>query len=256
MALIDAQKRGKIVAIASGRSISGIRKTASKISLEEFGGYVIAYNGTTVLNCKTGECICNQTIPSELIAPVYEAAKEANVGILAYHDAEKELLSGNGINQYVEADAKACEVTIRETDKFIKEINFPVNKLFMTGEPAYMKEVEKVMQQKFGDRLNVFRSDPYYVELLPRFVDKGTAVSKLMRHLDIKKDRVICVGDSYNDLSMLRCAGLGVAMGNAQKEVQEAADYITAGNDEDGVAKVVERFMTAKKDDAEKEIEE
>lgn len=87
-------------------------------------------------------------------------------------------------------------------------------------------------------------------------MDKGTAVSKLMRHLDIKKDKVICVGDSYNDLSMLRCAGLGVAMGNAQKEVQEAADYITAGNDEDGVAKVVERFMTAKKDDAEKEIEE
>lgn len=250
-AIIEAQKRGKTIAIASGRSISGIRKTAANISLEEFGGYVIAYNGTTVLNCKTGECIYNQTVPKEMIAPVYEAAKEAKVGILVYHDQQKELLSGNGVDQYIEADAKACEVTIRETEHFVQEINFPINKFLLTGEPEYMREVEKKMQDKFGDRLNVFRSDPYYVELLPKFVDKGVAVEKLIKHLDIKKDKVICIGDSYNDLPMLRRAGLGVAMGNAQKEVKEAADFITDSNDEDGIVKVIRKFMTEKKEDKE-----
>lgn len=250
-AIIEAQKRGKTVAIASGRSISGIRKTAANISLEEFGGYVIAYNGTTVLNCKTGECVYNQTVPTEMIAPVYEAAKEAKVGILVYHDQQKELLSGNGVDQYIEADAKACEVTIRETEHFVQEIDFPINKFLLTGEPEYMREVEKTMQDKFGDRLNVFRSDPYYVELLPKFVDKGVAVEKLIKHLDIKKEKVICVGDSYNDLPMLRRAGLGVAMGNAQKEVKEAADFITDSNDEDGIVKVIHKFMTEKKEEKE-----
>lgn len=245
-AIVEAQKRGKTIAVASGRSISGMRRTAANILLEEFGGYIIAYNGTTVLNCKTGECIYNQTISNDLIAPVFEAAKEAKVGILVYNDSKKELVLGTSLDQYSEADARECEVTVREADNFVKEIDFPINKFLLTGEPEYMKEVEKTMQSKFGSRLNVFRSDPHFVELLPKFVDKGIAVDKLIKHLDVKKDKVICVGDSHNDLPMLRQAGLGVAMGNAQAEVKEAADFITGSNDEDGILKVIQKFMTEK----------
>jgi cell division protease FtsH len=245
-AIVEAQRRGKTIAVASGRSISGMRRTAANILLEEFGGYIIAYNGTTVLNCKTGECIYNQTISKDLIAPVFEAAKEAKVGILVYNDSKKELVLGTSLDQYSEADARECDVTVREADNFVKEIDFPINKFLLTGEPEYMKEVEKTMQSKFGSRLNVFRSDPHFVELLPKFVDKGIAVDKLIKHLDVKKDKVICVGDSHNDLPMLRQAGLGVAMGNAQAEVKEAADFITGSNDEDGILKVIQKFMTEK----------
>ena len=110
-AIIKAQQRGKIVAIASGRSIAGIRKTASNISLEQYGGYVIAYNGTTVVNCKTGECIYNQMVPKELVKPVYEAAKRVNAGIVVYNDNTKEMISGNGLNEYIKIDAEACNVT-------------------------------------------------------------------------------------------------------------------------------------------------
>ncbi len=248
-AIVEAQKRGKTVAVASGRSISGMRRTAANISLEQYGGYIIAYNGTTVLNCKTGECIYNQMISKDLIAPVYEAAKEAKVGILVYNDSKRELVVGTGMDKYIEADARACEVTVREADNFVKEIDFPINKFLLTGEPEYMKEVEKTMQGRFGSRLNVFRSDPHYVELLPKFVDKGIAVEKLMKHLDVKKDKVICVGDSYNDLPMFRQAGLGVAMENAQTEVKEAADFITGSNDEDGIVKVISKFMTPKEEE-------
>lgn len=248
-AIIEAQQRGKTVAIASGRSISGIRRTAAKIRLEQFGGYVIAYNGTTVINCKTGECIYNQTLDHDMIKPVYEAAKELGLGITVYHDEEKELLAGNGVDAYIEADAKACDITIREVNDLVRAINFPVNKLLLSGEPEKMKQVEKHLCEKFGDRLNVFRSDPYYVEILPKFVDKAVAVDKLMKFLDISKDKVICVGDSFNDLPMLRYAGKGVAMGNAQEEVKEAADYVTASNDEDGIVEVIRKFMTPQKDE-------
>ena len=248
-AIIEAQQRGKTVAIASGRSISGIRRTAAKIRLEQFGGYVIAYNGTTVINCKTGECIYNQTLDHDMIKPVYEAAKELGLGITVYHDEEKELLAGNGADAYIEADAKACDITIREVNDLVRAINFPVNKLLLSGEPEKMKQVEKHLCEKFGDRLNVFRSDPYYVEILPKFVDKAVAVDKLMKFLDISKDKVICVGDSFNDLPMLRYAGKGVAMGNAQEEVKEAADYVTASNDEDGIVEVIRKFMTHQKDE-------
>ena len=68
----------------------------------------------------------------------------------------------------------------------------------------------------------MFRSDPHFVELLPKYVDKGVAVEKLMRYLDINREKVICVGDSINDMPMLRYAGMGVAMGNAQDKVKQA----------------------------------
>ena len=245
-AILKAQERGKTIAIASGRSIAGIRNIAAKISLEKFGGYVIAYNGTTVLNCKTGECIFNQTVPQDMIQPVYDAALELSVGIMAYNDGAKELIVANGVTSYVKADAEACQVSIRETDNFVKAIRGSINKIFVSGEPEHMKEVEQKMQERFGSQLNVFRSDPYYVELLPKYIDKGVAVDKLAKHLDIAKDKVICVGDSNNDLPMLRYAGLGVAMGNAAKEIQEQADYVTGTNDEDGIVTLIEKFMTPK----------
>ena len=258
-AIIKAQQRGKIVAIASGRSIAGIRKTASNISLEQYGGYVIAYNGTTVVNCKTGECIYNQMVPKELVKPVYEAAKRVNAGIVVYNDNTKEMISGNGLNEYIKIDAEACNVTINEVSDFVKAVNFPFNKFLLSGKPEHMAEVEKIMAKEFGDRLNVFRSDPFYVELLPRYVDKGVAVEKLVKHLDIQREKVICIGDSYNDLPMLRFAGMGVAMGNAQQEVKEMADYVTASNDEDGIVNVIDKFMTPKpeeKDTKKEEIKE
>ncbi|MFR7425296.1 MAG: Cof-type HAD-IIB family hydrolase, partial [Clostridium sp.] len=243
-ALIEAQKRGKTIAIASGRSIAGIRQTASAISLEEYGGYVIAYNGTTVINCKTGECIYNRTLPADLIAPVYEEAAKLQVAIMAYRDSAKEIIVAGGVTDYVAADAAASCVTIRETDQFVKELSFPINKIFVSGEPDKMKEVERILQRKFGSVLNVFRSDPYYVELLPKYTDKGVAVDKLVKYMDITKERVMCVGDSNNDLPMLRYAGMGVAMGNASDRIKEQADYVTDSNDDDGIVKVIEKFMT------------
>ncbi len=248
-AILDAQKRGKTMAIASGRSIAGIRQIASKVGLEQFGGYVIAYNGTTVINCKTGECIYNQTLPKDLVAPIVQAAEQLGVSIMAYRDSHKELLVANGVTPYVEADAKACQVQISEVKDFVKAVTFPVNKIFVSGEPDKMKEVERAMQRMFGAQLNVFRSDPYYVELLPKYIDKGVAVDKLVKHLDVTKEKTICVGDSNNDLPMLRYAGLGVAMGNAADSIKEQADFVTGSNDEDGIVTIISKFMTPKDED-------
>lgn len=64
-----------------------------------------------------------------------------------------------------------------------------------------------------------------------------------METIGIRREDVVCCGDGYNDISMLRYAGVGVAMGNAQSPVKEAADYVTAANDEDGLVQVIERFI-------------
>jgi cell division protease FtsH len=245
-AVIDAEMRGKHVAIASGRSVAGIRRTAAALQLDRFGGFIIAYNGTTVVNCKNGEVVYNQFMPQELYKPVIDASVKMGVKIVVYNDQYKQMIIGNGPDDFLTEHAGHLDLTPVNAGNFLKALNFPVNKFLLKGDPEKMADVEARMKDAFGDRLNIVRSDPMFVEVLPKFVDKHVAVEKLMKYLDIQKDKVICVGDSFNDLPMLRAAGLGVAMGNAADAVKQEADYVTASNDEDGVFDVIARFMTKK----------
>lgn len=81
-ALLDIQQKGKIVVLASGRPTPGILPLAHELELEKYGGYVLSFNGAKIINCSTGEVLYNKTIPSEVIRPAYELAKDYDVDIL------------------------------------------------------------------------------------------------------------------------------------------------------------------------------
>ena len=247
-AIIEIQEEGKAVVLASGRCFAGIQNTAEKISLNQYDSYILAYNGASVRNSRTGEAIYNIELPRDMIKPLYEAAVEFNVGISVYKDTE--IITGHGIDQYIKTDARACQMEIREVEDFVGFVDFPVNKCLLSGEPAKMEKILPILRERFGDRISVFRSDPCYIELMPKNIDKAHAIGKLLDKLGKSKEKVICVGDSYNDISMIEYAGLGVAMGNALKEVKDKADFVTDSNDEDGIVKVIEKFM---KEDQNKE---
>ena len=91
--------------------------------------------------------------------------------------------------------------------------------------------------------MGVFRSEPYFLELVPKGIDKAQSLAVLLKEIGMTKEEMITVGDGFNDLSMIQYAGLGVAMANAQEIVRQNADYITLSNEEDGVAAVVEKFI-------------
>ena len=91
--------------------------------------------------------------------------------------------------------------------------------------------------------MGVFRSEPYFLELVPKGIDKARSLAVLLQKLGMTKEEMIAIGDGFNDLSMIQYAGLGVAMANAQEIVKENADFITLSNEEDGVAHVVEKFI-------------
>lgn len=82
-----------------------------------------------------------------------------------------------------------------------------------------------------------------FLEILPKGIDKAQRLEVLLGILGISREEMIACGDGYNDLTMIKYAGLGVAMENAVFPVRKAADYITASNNEDGVALVVEKFL-------------
>lgn len=240
-AIKQIQRKGKKIAIASGRPTAGVTGIAKAIGLDESGGYILSYNGGRIADFKTGEVIYSKTIPGELIPEIYKGAVGHDTGIITYEGDCA--ISGNGVDKYIELETRINGIGIKETDRFVDYVTFPVNKCLMTGEPSHMEGVEKDLANKFKTELNIFRSEPFFVEIMPKNIDKAYSLGKLLDHLNLTKDQMICCGDGFNDLSMIKYAGLGVAMANAQPVVKEAADFITASNDEDGVADVIEKFM-------------
>lgn len=239
-AVMRIQKEGVHIALASGRPTPGVLPIAEELQLKEYGGYILSFNGANVMRMDTEEVIYQDVIPKQYIRPLYEAAMEENVGMVSY--SSKEIIAGTKRDEFMEKESKITHMPIREVPNFTEFLDFPVNKCLMTADGTYMEQVEQRMKKRF-EMLNIFRSEPYFLEIMPQNVDKAFSLSRLLQYMGLNRSQMICCGDGFNDLSMIRYAGLGVAMANAQEAVKKEADYITASNDQDGVALVIEKFI-------------
>lgn len=143
----------------------------------------------------------------------------------------------------MELESRITKLPIRYVENFTEFVDFPVNKMLLTGEPEAVLMGQEHMRVMFGEQLNIFRSEPFFLEMMPQYIDKAYSLGILLDALKTDRTHMICCGDGFNDRSMIQMAGLGVAMANAQEEVKEVADFITGSNDEDGVADVVYQFM-------------
>ena len=103
--------------------------------------------------------------------------------------------------------------------------------------------MEPRVKAAMGRDFSIYRSEPFFLEVMPKGIDKAQSLGRLLERIGMKREEMIACGDGYNDLTMIQYAGLGVAMENAVLPVRNAADYITASNNEDGVGLVVEKFM-------------
>jgi hydroxymethylpyrimidine pyrophosphatase-like HAD family hydrolase len=91
--------------------------------------------------------------------------------------------------------------------------------------------------------LSVSLSSPYYVEFLHPQASKGLALAAVCGQLDIDREYVLAVGDSFNDLSMFEFAGMAVAMDNAHSDVKKHANIVAPSNNDDGVAHMLREFV-------------
>lgn len=240
-ALLDIQKRGYKVVLASGRPTPGVVKLATELELEKYGGYILSYNGAKIINCQTNETIFQKTLPPNVIPDLYNIAMESNIGIISY-DTTK-VIVGNRIDDYIKYEANLNGLEFEVVDDFVNYINFPVNKCLMTGEHEKLLQVQEKLKAKYNSYLSIYFSEPYFLEIMPQNIDKAQSLLTLLNTIGISSEEMICCGDGFNDISMIQIAGLGVAMENAQDLVKKAADYITLSNDEDGILHVIKKFL-------------
>ena len=117
------------------------------------------------------------------------------------------------------------------------------NALLSRGEHDELVRRRDIIEEAMPGRFTILFSDPTFLEIMPKGVNKGIGLHRLGELFQVPVEQIMAVGDSPNDVDMLKEAGFAVAMDNASPAVKDVVDYVTAGNDDDGVAKVIEKFV-------------
>ncbi len=236
-----AQDLGVKVILASGRPDCAMNYYASKLDIDKNESYIISYNGAIISESKTKKIIFKKFLKSEHAKLLYKISKRNNVFIHTYE--EKKIVTPQN-NEYTEIESQITGMDVVEQEKkFENFLENDVVKILMLEKPEKLSELEENLKPHLTNDLTMFTSKPYFLEFMNKDVDKGKAVERLAEQLNIKREEVICMGDSYNDLSMIKYAGLGVAMGNAPDDIKNQSDYIAPTNMDDGVAYVIEKFI-------------
>lgn len=240
-ALLKAQEMGIKIVLASGRPTPGLRHEAKALELDKYEGYILSFNGARVVNVKTGETMYEQTLTIDEAKAAYDRAKEFHLACMTY---ENDIIITEDIDdEYVCVEAHINDIRKKKVNSFKECLKNPIHKVLLTGKPDYVGNIEEEFKEPFGNSLSIYRSAPYFIEIMAKGIDKATSLDRLAKSLGIKQEEVMAFGDGYNDLSMIEYAGLGVAMNNAVDGVKERAREITLSNDEDGIAYTLSKHV-------------
>lgn len=242
--LMRAQAAGVRLVLCSGRPTYGIAALARQLKLEENGGFVLSCNGANIIDWATGELLFRQPLEARFLPQLLELADAHGLPLLTYRDDC--ILATRNDSVYLDEEARINQMPVEVTTDFIAEasrLEGGAPKCLIPGDPELLVELEEKMKTIFGEALSISRSAPFFLEIMAPGVGKDHSLARLLAQLDLLRGQLIAFGDGFNDLTMLRFAGMGVAMANAADEVKAVADFVTQSNDEDGVGHAVEQWV-------------
>lgn len=243
-ALLKVQQMGVRIVLASGRPTYGLMPLAKTLELGNYGGFVLSYNGCQIIKAQNGEILFERRINPEMLPYLEKKARKNGFAIFTYHDDTP--ITDSPDNEYIKNEALLNNLKIIREDEFSTAIDFaPCKCMLVSDKEKALIGLEQHWEKRLAGTLDAFRSEPYFLEVVPCGVNKANTLGALLEHLGVTREEVIAVGDGVCDVTMLQLAGMGVAMGHSQDSVKVCADYVTASNEEDGVALAVEKLILA-----------
>ena len=257
------EEQGVEVVIASGRPIDSIKTIAKEI---ESKNYFIAGNGAIVYDVKKDEIIYEKTMSKEKVLEIIKICEENSISynvyteqeilatslkynVLYYHkeNLKKEESKRTKINivnnmyEYIKdkEDARFLKITICDESKSV--FNSIIRKLKEINDIEIL-EVSHMARKTIVQGTEEYPISYYYTEISTNDVDKWNAIEFLIDKLNIKREEVMTIGDNANDKMMIEKAGLGIAMKQSAPSIMDVADEVTEGNNEEGVAKILQKY--------------
>ncbi len=228
---------------ATGRGYDSVEPTLKDLGLfQKRGEYVISYNGGAITENKDSRLLHFQGISFDLAQELYRRGRNYDVCIHIY-TREMMYLYNAEPDDYRSLSSR-MNVTQIDADNldFLKGADI-VKALYMNTNHEYLRGIEADYQD-LAPMMDISYSSNRFIEFNHRGVNKGAGLLSLARLLGVKPEETIAIGDNFNDLSMIRAAGLGVGVRNSIEGIKKDCDYITeATNDESAVAEVIEKFI-------------
>ncbi|WP_448821014.1 Cof-type HAD-IIB family hydrolase [Cetobacterium sp.] len=242
-AIIKAQENGVIFVLASGRPTYAMRDLAQELKLDKFGSFILSYNGSIITNCKTNQNISEETLTKEDIHLLYDFSKKNNVEIITYLD---DSIVSEDYSSYIEVEVELTKMPFEKVKNFKATIDKDCVKCILLAEPKYLKQVEEKLKDELGNEFSISISKPFFLEVTKLGIDKGSSLLKLAKKLGIAQNEIIAIGDSYNDLPMLKIVGMPTCVGNAKSEIKNICKFISTSNNNSGVAGIIENLIFKK----------
>ncbi len=247
----SAQESGTVVIIASGRNFYGI--PLDQMSVVDIP-YVITTNGAAVYEVKNASCIAEQCLPVEVIVPILDKLMTMDIHISAFIDGKKrtppgaeQYINNLGLPDHIKKQLMKEPCTMEDFVEYIHSGNAKVQKVTLNfqkkADGTYLNRDEAATILYSCPEINVVNGGFANLEMTARGIDKGLGLKLLAKKLDIDMTETMAIGDSENDLAMIKVAGVGVAMENAEEIIKQAADYVTRSNEDNGVAYAIEQFI-------------
>lgn len=241
-AIQKAKALGVKIVLCTGRPLIGVQQYLSDLELREEGDYVISFNGAMVQDTFTKKVLSHLTLNYQDLKTIYRFSETAKLHMHFFD--EKTLYTPNRhIGKYTvgEAYLTGPDLVFQEIENTPTDLI--MSKAMLIDEPEILEAGILQIPTDFHQKYHLVRSTPFYLEILNKEATKGNAVKQLAQLLNIKRSEVMCIGDQENDTSMIEYAGLGVAMGNAIPDIKAKAGFITASNNESGVAVAIEKYI-------------
>ncbi|MCY6959016.1 Cof-type HAD-IIB family hydrolase [Clostridium brassicae] len=239
-AIKKAIENGVKVVITSGRSLKGIDRFLEDMGLRAENEYIIANNGGTIYRTDNFECISYNGLKGSDLKDLYSLSLRTDMQIMAY--THKSCISPEK-NELVKFEKECVGSDVKIVNYNLIKDNEEITKVLFYHDEEIRDEMMKEIPKRYFDKYNIIKTHPKLLEIMDKDCNKGYGVSILADHLGVKKEEIICIGDQANDIEMIANAGLGVAMGNAIDKLKSMAKYITADNDNNGVAEVIDKFI-------------
>lgn len=237
--IVEAYKHGIEVIFATGRSYLSAHYYASFF---DYNMPIIAYNGGLIKTSKSSEVLYTSKIPLAIAQEVLYEANTHGIFATAFID---DLLFCEKENDKVAIFSKAHRIPYKGIGKLYTNLPGDPNILTCVDEKAKIDKMKQLLlASPFKEKVNVTSSSPFSLEIMNKQVSKGNALANLCSILGIKQEETLAIGNSLNDLSMLKWAGVGIAMKDSDQALLEKWEHVSEyKHNQDGVYHVLEKYI-------------
>lgn len=239
-AIAAIMARGVHVTLATGRMFRSSLLFARALNIK---APLITYQGALVKHSETGDVLFHRPVPFDMAIDIIQRVGKYGYHINIYLNDSLYVAGDTEEGRRYAGISRVPLEIVGDLEQFLMSRQEDPTKVLVVSREHLLDKLAVELKPVYGDKLHITKSKPHFLEFSHPSATKGHALEAVAGYYGVPREKVMAIGDSYNDLEMIDWAGLGVVMGNAREEIKARAGYVTLSNEEGGVAHALKKFV-------------